>query len=124
MYGNKIGQSLYSDHVSVIGEIDPTPAGNVAIRIGSLTEGSTGWTQVEHVVLTSNEVADLVRALSDFLPKNYGETYFVRFDRKLAHEILSVLDKAGSNDATTDHYISFRKHLRDFVYSEGGQNEP
>jgi len=63
MYGNTIGQSLYSDHISVIGDIEVTPAGNTAIRIGSLTEGSSGWTQVEHVVLTPSERLALGREL-------------------------------------------------------------
>jgi hypothetical protein len=46
----------------VVGQVERTHAGNVALRIG--TENPTGtWSQVAHVVLTPGETLDLIARL-------------------------------------------------------------
>jgi len=51
----------------IIGSVERTPAGNVALRIGEALEG--GWHQVGYVVASPAEVAELVRALSAAVPE-------------------------------------------------------
>jgi hypothetical protein len=58
LYGTAVGGSSYHP-TSVIGEVSNSMSGNVVLRVGHIIESGDGWTQVEHVVLTSAEARKL-----------------------------------------------------------------
>lgn len=62
MYGDKLPRNEYRPEPDVVGEIRPTPAGNVAVRIGR-TLPSGGWEQTAYVVLTPEEREGLIAEL-------------------------------------------------------------
>jgi hypothetical protein len=52
MYGTTV-MTYRDEERSIIGGVETTPAGNVALRIGR--KADQGWCQTEHVVLTPAE---------------------------------------------------------------------
>lgn len=60
--GRALGRSEHAPEPGVIGSIEGTEAGNLAIRIGRWLR-SGGWEQKEYVVLTSEERDELIGVL-------------------------------------------------------------
>jgi hypothetical protein len=68
MYGTQIAKSEFAEARSVIGCIETTPAGNIALYVGhEIYSGDDplprGWGSTEHVVLTQEEATNLAEAL-------------------------------------------------------------
>ena len=93
IFGTQLGTSYYHLTRDGIGEIETTPAGNVAIRIGRevlAVEGGvhrmpvTGWEQVAYVVLTPLEA----RQLASELLHNHGPETLPGTERCKAHDRL------------------------------------
>jgi len=60
MYGNKVAQNR-----EIIGRVEITPAGNVAISIGTLSPLFDGWIKSGHITLTPEEWEDMVADVED-----------------------------------------------------------
>lgn len=65
--GLEVERGIWTHSRSVIGEVERTVSGNVALRIGQeeVNGGgaTTSWRQTEHVTLTRAEAAELAAAL-------------------------------------------------------------
>jgi hypothetical protein len=117
MYGNRVPPTESSPYRSVIGAVEESTLGFIVLRVGR-EAGATRryWEQTEQVVLTPSEVADLMRELARYMPRNSAPGIQFWFDRELARELLDRLDGAGSEN---ESYVKFRALLTDLVASEG-----
>jgi hypothetical protein len=55
IYGKKVGEPYPGHTTDVIGGIEKTSAGNLALRVGSVNPDGS-WTQHKHVVLVPGEI--------------------------------------------------------------------
>jgi hypothetical protein len=111
MFGNKIPDSPDSPYRSVIGEIETTDGGNIALRIGR--EHDEGWQQTEQVTLTRKETGELMLQLSRMLStRSTRNQHTVKFDRELAQ---AVLDRLNGNTVANEKYDRFQERLAQFI---------
>lgn len=75
--GLNVERGPYTERRSVIGEIEATPSGNIALRVGQEwvngAGATTSWQQTEHVVLGEDEVDELINELQRVRGGGIGE---------------------------------------------------
>lgn len=59
LYGSTVEKTKWTPYRSVVAEVGRTMSGNVVFRVGR--ENDEGWSQTEHVVMTSEEAALFAR---------------------------------------------------------------
>lgn len=75
IYGTAVGPRYGDAPRSIIGEVESTPAGNVAIRVGQENEpGGDSWHQTEHIVLTPAETLAVIAELMAAIKPKAGGT--------------------------------------------------